>query len=102
MSEKVERLNPDDVVVFVEEPVLIGNPTFRMSEFMESLDLALDGAPGDPNSYKKFFDEGLACKVLRPQTAWQPGKLRLRLEFVPDEPESPLDEYRPNPPVRMN
>lgn len=47
---------------------------------------------------------GLVCNVLIPGQQWQAGKLRLRLEFVPDEsstevndcsaPASPLDEIR--------
>lgn len=32
--------------------------------------------------------------MLRPGTNWQKGKVRIRLEFCPDELESPLNEIR--------
>ena len=41
-----------------------------------------------------MFDRGLSCEVLRPGANWQKGKVRIRLEFCPDEPESPLDDIR--------
>ncbi|BAY71606.1 KGK domain-containing protein [Anabaena sp. FACHB-709] len=50
----------------------------------------------------KWFDEGVDCEVLKPATkGWQKGRLRIKvtLEFIPDEPpthesESPLDDLR--------
>jgi hypothetical protein len=39
-------------------------------------------------------DEGAEVEILRPGQTWQRGKLRLRLEFVPDQPESSLDDIR--------
>jgi len=50
----------------------------------------------------KWFDEGVDCEILKPAAkGWQPGKLRIKitLEFIPDEPEiieseSPLDDLR--------
>ncbi len=38
----------------------------------------------------KWLDNGVECKILRTTGGgWQKGKLRLRIEFVPDEPEAP-------------
>lgn len=50
----------------------------------------------------RWFDEGIDCEILQPATkGWQKGKLKLKvtLEFIPDEPsidepESPLDDLR--------
>ncbi|MFN5513459.1 MAG: KGK domain-containing protein [Cyanobacteriota bacterium] len=45
----------------------------------------------------EIFDEGLPCEILdASQFQYQKGKLvaKLVLEFIPDEPESPLDEIR--------
>ncbi|MBD2130713.1 hypothetical protein H6F97_30835 [Microcoleus sp. FACHB-1] len=38
--------------------------------------------------------EGVKCEVLRPGKNWQKGKVRLRMEFVPDE----LNESTPGEP----
>ena len=37
------------------------------------------------------LDQGVNCKILRATDGggWQKGKIRLRLEFIPDEPKSP-------------
>jgi hypothetical protein len=45
----------------------------------------------------EIFDEGLPCEILdASQFQYQKGKLvaKLVLEFIPDEPESPLDDIR--------
>ncbi|HYW20315.1 MAG TPA: KGK domain-containing protein [Nodularia sp. (in: cyanobacteria)] len=39
-------------------------------------------------------DDGAKCKLLREGGKWQVGRIRLKLEFTPDEPDSPLDELR--------
>ncbi|MGB3532792.1 MAG: KGK domain-containing protein [Microcoleaceae cyanobacterium] len=60
------------------------------------------------NSNHEWFDIGKECELLKEGKRWQKGKLRLKLtlEFIPDEPEenanheidnitdSPLDEIR--------
>ena len=41
--------------------------------------------------------DGFKCKVLQPGKGWQTGKIRINVEFCPDnptEPDSPLDEIR--------
>ncbi|MBJ7899106.1 MAG: hypothetical protein GC158_04075 [Cyanobacteria bacterium RI_101] len=45
----------------------------------------------------EFFGDGVPCEILDTnQSQCQKGKLvaKLVLEFIPDEPESPLDEIR--------
>jgi hypothetical protein len=43
-----------------------------------------------------WINNGVDCQILKPSKNWQKGKLRMKvsLEFCPDEPESPLDDYR--------
>jgi len=43
-----------------------------------------------------WINNGVDCQILKPSKNWQKGKLRMKvcLEFCPDEPESPLDEVR--------
>ena len=96
MSEKIE-LNFDDVVC-VEQEVVVQHTTFQVSEFQEKLDDAVVSCHGSGANLRKLSGEGLACKVLTPGKIWQTGKLRICIQFCPDEPESPLDEYRQNPP----
>ncbi len=44
-----------------------------------------------------WVNEGVICKVLLAAGGgWQKGKIRLRLEFTPDTPVSPLDDLRNN------
>lgn len=44
-------------------------------------------------------ESGVRCKVLRTQGGgWKTGKIRFRLEFVPDEPEVPQPKA-PNSPL---
>lgn len=41
--------------------------------------------------------DGFECRVLQPGKKWQTGKIRIHIEFCPDnptEPDSPLDEIR--------
>lgn len=48
-------------------------------------------------NHAKWFREGIDCEILQPNSpGWKKGKIRLKvvLEFHPDEPESPLDDVR--------
>jgi hypothetical protein len=53
-------------------------------------------------SQNHWFSEGVDCRILKAgSNGWQKGKLKLKvtIEFIPDEPEipeyqSPLDEIR--------
>jgi hypothetical protein len=53
-------------------------------------------------TYSKFFQEGIECEILKFNSEeWQKGKMKIKvtLEFCPDEPdikepESPLDDLR--------
>jgi hypothetical protein len=45
--------------------------------------------------YYEYIKHGFPCEVLAlGQTAWQKGKIRITIEFAPDEVASPLDELR--------
>ncbi|MCT7974931.1 KGK domain-containing protein [Laspinema olomoucense] len=46
---------------------------------------------------EQAFIDGFECRVLQPGKKWQTGKIRIHVEFCPDdptEPDSPLDEIR--------
>jgi hypothetical protein len=41
--------------------------------------------------------DGVECEMLSPNKSWRKGKVKISLEFIPDESdeyESPLDEIR--------
>lgn len=99
MSE-FESLDQDDVVS-MNEAFLIANSTFLTKEFMAKLKTVLLEATKS-NYARAVCEDGVRCRVLRPDTGWRFGKLVLRLEFCSDEPEvkkvvdapNVLDEYR--------
>ncbi|MBD1868192.1 KGK domain-containing protein [Cyanobacteria bacterium FACHB-471] len=82
---------------------LICNNTFKVVELLR----AMQKSTGQSDAW---FYEGVECEVLGLTQGWQKGKVRLSLEFCPDEPEltdisgssdeasfqaeSPLDDIR--------
>jgi hypothetical protein len=85
MSEKSESLKPEDVVS-ISDPnasLLLSHPTFRLSEFLSAITGHL-GARNEPKS--GWFGDGVKVEVLTiPSTGWRKGKIRLTVEFIPDE-----------------
>ncbi|BAZ50526.1 hypothetical protein NIES4103_31420 [Nostoc sp. NIES-4103] len=96
------ELNDDDVVSFSHADYNVANlTTATVKEIKKSL---LD------TLFTRYLSAwiygGTSCKVLSANGGgWQPGKIRFRLEFVPDEPiqtkvsgstnsNSPLDDLR--------
>lgn len=79
-----EPLDPDDVVV-VEGELVINQSTFQVHEFMNEIHNALADYAGSYEQRRGLLNEGTFCKVLRPNEGWQQGRLRLRLEFCPDQ-----------------
>jgi hypothetical protein len=94
MSEEFEILKDDDVLQAPATGIL-NQQTFSTKEFMQGIRMLLGSKLG--SGVEKWLGEGVACRLLRADGSegWQPGKVRVRLEFVPDEtqPEKLLDEY---------
>lgn len=88
-------LDKNDVVsVNVKEHgwVAIQYQTYKVGDFIcLVLNRFLQG--GD-TAKQMVLGEGFPCEVLKPSSNWQKGKVKLRLEFCPDEPISPLDDIR--------
>ncbi len=90
------QLNDDDVVSMESNWSVIGSKLFKLGWFKEGLG-HLNTALG------KWVDEGIECEFLSAYGGgWLKGKIRLRLEFIPDEPESSNPEQTdavlsPNP-----
>ena len=48
----------------------------------------------DHHKKEKWIDEGVPCKMLSPNQNWQSGKIKICLQFIPEQPESVLDDIR--------
>lgn len=79
------HVEPDAVVSYKGNARLAGSQTFTVQELAESI------RRNKHESYNPWFDEGMPCKVMRPGTGWQKGRLRISIEFRPDESVT-LDE----------
>jgi KGK domain len=113
MTQKLQHLQDKDVV-WIEsknDPFVIEHETFLANEFLKELGRQCENIQdsSDEETRSSWFGEGIDCEVLKPNHAWQKGKVRIRLEFIPEveeeissseeedeiEPEaSPLDEIR--------
>ena len=110
MNNNFENLKNEDVVSVYAGQILITNTTFTVNEFMSALKQAVSKVENLSEEKKKWFEEGLECKILKPGAkSWERGKVRLTLEFAPEvlevetvessesennKSESPLDDIR--------
>lgn len=58
--------------------------TFRIDNFLAKIMQVISVSEDEK---KGLFDEGVNCEILRPNASWQKGRIRICLEFCPDEPE---------------
>ncbi|UBF27017.1 KGK domain-containing protein [Kovacikia minuta CCNUW1] len=86
-----EPLDDDEVLFISVGRVLMTNPTFKVGEFIDSLAQAISDREDDwVEENEGWFGEGLACEALRfGNRGWQRGRVRIRLEFCPDESAPP-------------
>ena len=91
MDKQFDPLNKGEVIsVNDSAQILIGHRTFRAGEFAESIKTQLEYGLGGWTEEKDgwFSDQGIDCEVLRfGANGWQKGKVRISLEFCPEEPK---------------
>lgn len=87
MNNGFQPLNDDEVLYVNVGRVLMSNPTFKVGEFLDALAQAVHDFERDwIEENEGWFTDGLECEALRLQNqGWQRGRVRLRLEFCPDE-----------------
>ncbi len=91
MSDRFESLESGEVVSIQHETqVLNGHRTFRSGELNDTIkglvEQAIAGWSEEKNDW--FTDRGIDCEALRfGSKGWQKGRIRLSLEFCPDEPD---------------
>jgi KGK domain len=92
MSDRFESLESGEVIsVEHDTQVLSGHRTFRVGELSEAIESHLKKAIENWNEANNgwFTPQGLDCEALRfGSNGWQKGRIRLCLEFCPDEPNA--------------
>ena len=91
MEEANKFIYSDEVISIddKDDNVLIAHHTYKAEEFLHRL-----GKHIDRHKKEKWIDEGVPCKLLSPNQNWQPGKVKICLQFIPEQPESVLDDIR--------
>lgn len=91
MDREFQRLHHHEVVsVNLEtlENLEVAN-TFKVNQLLAAIREML----GLNTQESSLFDQGVACEVLRFRANdWQKGRVRLTLEFSPDEADCPIDD----------
>jgi hypothetical protein len=89
MSDRFNALDSGEVIsIQKDSQVLVGHRIFRVSELNDAianhLKNAVDTWTDDKSDW--FNTQGIDCEALKfGSTAWQKGKIRLCLEFCPDD-----------------
>jgi len=93
-SNKFQALKYDEVLSIYSEDIsdyLELPRTLRVIEFIEAI--AEKALPSDQEI--SSFSDGIECEALKfDGQGWRKGKIRVSLEFCPDEIKSPLDDIR--------
>lgn len=98
MSDGFEQLtNPDEVISVDSRYRFIANiDMFKVGQLAQESKKRLLYAH-QQSAWDGWAGEGVPCEILQlGAKGWRKGKVRMRieLEFCPDEPESPLDDIR--------
>jgi KGK domain len=92
MHDRFESLESGEVIsVQHDTQVLSGQRTFRVGELNEAIESHLKSAIANWSEAHNgwFTPQGIDCEALRfGSQGWQKGRIRLCLEFCPDEPNS--------------
>lgn len=107
MEYGFEPLDSEEAVLSIpehnERSFFISHPMFKLGELLKKMNAQIIGINIDEwhkdDAYrerKKWHNEGVNCEILQPGGNWKKGKVRIRisLEFCPDEPKSMFDDIR--------
>ncbi|MBD2418427.1 hypothetical protein H6G54_12110 [Anabaena cylindrica FACHB-243] len=80
----------DDDVVSVEKQSIVKLGLLTQSVYNWAMNI---GGKWPNPSGEWFLEKGISCEILRTKGGgWQKGRLRFKLEFIPDEPKAFIDE----------
>ena len=99
MDRDSSLLSNDEVLYVRAGSVLMSNATFKAIEFLDALaQLVSEREDEWSDDQEGWFNErGLNCEVLQfGNQGWQKGRVRIRMEFVPDESPKLLKEAPPS------
>jgi hypothetical protein len=89
MGDGFELVSRKDNVLhvsFLGEKRLFSRTTFIVGELIEEVKQGCaNTAKVSYREASELFGEGVNCEILRPNASWQKGKIRISLEFCPDE-----------------
>ena len=94
MEHKFEHLNHDEVVSVEANTFnnLDISKTFKVGDLLVAIKEYVNA---NKTNEARLYSKGLTCEVLKLDAqGWKKGKVRLALEFCPDQPESLLDDIR--------
>jgi hypothetical protein len=93
-------LNPKWGITDSDVVTVQGQGLIKFGSFMNSIQIWSQKVSGDyPSPWGAWFtDKGVEIEILRTKGGgWQKGRLRFRLEFIPDDPEAFIDQLSPEP-----
>ena len=97
MNDDFGMLSDDEVLFVRAGRVLMANPTFKVSEFLDALAQLVSEQEDEWTEEQEgwFTDRGARCEMLRfGNQGWQRGRVRIRVEFCPEAPPKLLRESR--------
>ncbi|MEA5552739.1 KGK domain-containing protein [Anabaena cylindrica UHCC 0172] len=106
MENGWEPVDNEDTVLSITKVVqryIMDDPMFKVAQILSKIKsniISIDSSYWEKTDEyiekKRWLNEGVDCEIMKPGGYWKKGKLRVRvtLEFCPDEPESPLDDLR--------
>ena len=77
-----QPLEPMDVVSYKGGGRLMNSQTFTVAEFAEQVRSSMGKSY---QTHDPWFAEGMPCRILRAGSGWQKGRVRVSLEFYPDD-----------------
>ncbi|MGB3651892.1 MAG: KGK domain-containing protein [Rivularia sp. (in: cyanobacteria)] len=91
MEKQFERLERNEVISVSAENSgnLEISSTFKVLELLEVIQKYISFQMPEAS----LFDEGIDCEILKlGARGWKKGKVRICVEFCPEEPEYPLED----------
>ena len=91
MEETNKFISGDEVISIDDEDnnIVISHHTYKAEEFLDRL-----GKHIDRDKKEIWIEKGVPCKMLSPNQNWRKGKIKICLQFIPECPESVLDDIR--------
>lgn len=80
---------------FKENKSLFSIDTFVIKDLIAKIRMGFGYGLSEPE-INQLFGKGVECNLLQPGAYWKKGKIKICVEFIPDETESesPLDDIR--------